>query len=67
MEKITLKFPDLHKLWEFRLEINVLTFMIDGKTRTLSCRCSNNHINRALHYYNATLISQQTAYPVKMS
>ncbi|HEV7621903.1 MAG TPA: hypothetical protein VGO09_09225 [Flavisolibacter sp.] len=59
MKRVTLFFPSIDALWQFRKIIVATYFEINPKGKTLTCDCNEEHINIALIEYGAIVVNNE--------
>jgi hypothetical protein len=55
MKKVTLLFPSLYRLWQFRETLETTHVEINTGNCALSCNCNEGQVNRAITDFGATL------------
>lgn len=60
MGVVTLQFANVQQLWKFRIEVRANILEINIKNITLSCQCSDEHIQLAVQKYKAVVINRQS-------
>ncbi|HEV7620993.1 MAG TPA: hypothetical protein VGO09_04635 [Flavisolibacter sp.] len=58
-KKITLAFPAIKILWEFRKAIGANVAEISFQKKTLTCHCTEENIDLAIVTYKAMVVGSQ--------
>ena len=59
MAKITLQFPNMQLLWQFKIAIDSANCCINASMRTLVCHCTHTNIDIAIRQYQAIVITRE--------
>jgi len=59
MKKVTLLFPTLYRLWQFRETLATNHVEINTGKCTLSCSCNEAQVNRAITDFGARLLDNE--------
>jgi hypothetical protein len=55
-ERVTIRFTSLTKLWEYRLAINANIFEMNLNRLTITCYCTEEHIQLAISEFNGKVV-----------
>jgi len=61
MKMVTLQFPTAKKLWTFKMEIESNVSEVNLKERTITCECTDKHIQLAIEQFDAKLLTNKSA------
>ena len=61
MSQVTLEFPDLYNLWQFAITLTDHSIQIQTNSKTLTCSCMEQDVNKAITQYKAKIVENQMA------